>query len=898
MSSSKESQPLSPNERRHSVNEANRSCRTALCADVPDSALYSALDSSSWDVARRLLGCDRKERLLNYAWHGRNVLHCAGENDAPLDIVGALVAACPDDALLAQALDTDYFTPLTMALFHGASDETVLAILAACPAAASMGPTQPIHYALYRPYPVRVVKALLDSSGDRCPVREYSRDTPLHTALKHGATDEVVLALIGECPDAALMRNSSNRTPLHEAVRRKRSPGAIEALLTANPEPTLLSRETCLGASPLHFAIDNRMSDGAIEAMLRECPAAASRRDAMGRCPLHAAVRAGCSERIVRALSEAAPCARAMRDDGGRTPLHSAVALGLPEPIIRILLEDSGVACLAQDDEGETPLSLAYKNGGASADVAALILDSFPEAAAFHARLGRKRFVEAIVSGTDDFLSGLLSSCPRAASMTDTSGEPMLLVALKVGASDDVLLMLIGAIPGAALKMNDLQDRALYEAVRQNRSPRVIEALLTANPHDTYHLGASLLHFSVKGHLPFSAIEVILRVCPETTSHRDWMGRTPLHDSILAGCSQNVVDALLKVSINARAVRDNRRRTPLHWAVARKCSSGVVRALLEDSGSACLWQDREGETPLSLAYKNGGGEIAALILSFCPEAEAFHEKLGRKPFFEAVASETDEVLLDLFHLCPLAASIRERSHSVLTHAMYHQRSPDVIKAVLNSNPSVMYVAKKSLSPLQWFVDRWSNSMRSCVFKNNADEELCTYLVEIGSALLRASIKGAVPKPWQALHASIKEESFGLFVGRFFLMMLPQQVREADSEGNLPLHLLCESTKKFDWPFLLDVFKAYPEAVSVQNRNGLAPLQIAASRLAVGDGGLDLFRDDLTSINVVFQLLLWNPSALKVGMSSNDSATTNDGDSNDQYKFANTDSDASKVLLVL
>ena len=99
--------------------------------------------------------------------------------------------------------------PLHLAIENRAGPEVVIALLQACPDAASHCEMEhgksPLHYATEKHAGLSVVAALLQAYDGAASTADWFGQLPLHYAAQHQAGLEVVAALIQAYPEAARM---------------------------------------------------------------------------------------------------------------------------------------------------------------------------------------------------------------------------------------------------------------------------------------------------------------------------------------------------------------------------------------------------------------------------------------------------------------------------------------------------------------------------------------------------------------------------------------------------------------------------------------------------------------------------------------------------------------------
>jgi ankyrin repeat protein len=242
---------------------------------------------------------------------GRVPLHSALLLSHKTDVVLAVIAACPQAASF-PFKTRNHKLPLHIALRSTeASLAVVTALLAAHPSAIEVLTDGKIclHLALLNRVAGNVVLAILAACP---PLAEFLFEgrTPLHMALSRPKVSSAVIqAMFATCPEAVRIRDKENLTPLHRAAGANVSLEILLLLLAAYPEATLMV--TTEGNTPLFLAVAmNYSEEGAIPlALLEAYPDAAMVQDADGCTPLHLVARIKKTAAVMPELLAARPCA-------------------------------------------------------------------------------------------------------------------------------------------------------------------------------------------------------------------------------------------------------------------------------------------------------------------------------------------------------------------------------------------------------------------------------------------------------------------------------------------------------------------------------------------------------------------------------------------------------------
>ena len=172
----------------------------------------------------------------------------------------------------------------------------------------------------------------------------------------------------------------------------------------------------------------------------------------------------------------------------------------------------------------------------------------------------------------------------------------------KAGVADVSRCLNAGADPNTR---DEDGNTPLHEAVRYNKNPAVITALLKAGadvnartPKTEYGGGETPLHFAARKENP-AVITAFARAGAEVNARDKW-GNTPLHD---AAKKENpaVITALVAAGAEVNA-RDQYGQTPLHEAATSNETPAVITAFAR-AGAEVNARDKRGNTPLHDAAK-------------------------------------------------------------------------------------------------------------------------------------------------------------------------------------------------------------------------------------------------------------------------------------------------------
>ena len=266
--------------------------------------------------------------------------------------------------------------PLSLSLEYGASDDVVLAVLAAYPNAAEDCGTNddisllPLLTAIRKKRSLDVIKELLKVYPKGAETRLPEGELPLSLAITtSGISDDVVLAVLEAYPDAVkdTVSNDISTLPLHLAILKKRSRDVINALIDVYPEGATVrmkwQREEKL---PLSYALTCGVSDEVVLAILSAYPDAAKEKSAyyygLVMLPLHFAIRERRSHEVAKALLDAYPGAVKEKTPTIQLPLHDAIKMKASEGNILLLANAYPEAAKKRMEDGRLPIEACAKN--------------------------------------------------------------------------------------------------------------------------------------------------------------------------------------------------------------------------------------------------------------------------------------------------------------------------------------------------------------------------------------------------------------------------------------------------------------------------------------------------------------------------------------------------------
>lgn len=156
-----------------------------------------------------------------------------------------------------------------------------------------------------------------------------SKALPLHHAVAKRAPRRVIRALLESHEGAVNFRETAyNRQVLHIACMNSNHSETIRLLVRLNPDACAYA--DTLFRRPIHYALANKCSRDTLELLLYERPETIQHQDHRGWLPFHVACAAQAPVDIIGMLLDRYPAALKAKDKDGRTALD--LALEAPEP--------------------------------------------------------------------------------------------------------------------------------------------------------------------------------------------------------------------------------------------------------------------------------------------------------------------------------------------------------------------------------------------------------------------------------------------------------------------------------------------------------------------------------------------------------------------------------------
>ena len=414
--------------------------------------------------------------------------------------------------------------------------------------------------------------------------------TVLHEACFRCSCLHIIRAILAVNAASVMALDSFSNSPLHlllvgvagHALDPKEMGDIIDALLSAENATAVASIGNRDGNSPLHMvclAPETMIPLDCFLKILNACPQSAARLNNLHQTPLSLhCQRRGASKEVAQKLIEPYPNAVTILDGSGKAPIHYAADFANHD-LIQLLLETNEKAAgLRTTTNLETPLHLlCRKNVGErhipsiecllrSEPMAVLARDNVNNFTALHLVCRNPRVPSSVV------VCLLKFGTTEAASVRDCNNYLPIHHACEMGASTEVIEVLLRAYPSGATALTKKNDSALSLACACNKYTDTVALLIKANPRaltERNHYGFVPLHSVCGAQQPrMGIVDAILLACPGCVAMKSHSGETPLHMAVgNPGTYVGVIELLTaqyekNTNLNARdALKENRQMT-------------------------------------------------------------------------------------------------------------------------------------------------------------------------------------------------------------------------------------------------------------------------------------------------------------------------------------------------
>jgi len=698
-----------------------------------------------------------------------------------------------------------------------------------------------LHYACYRNPPYIVIKRFLELFPMLAFMENNFRSNPFHLVCIYGSSDVVIELFLNVQHGKknreliTTMRNMEGATPLHNACWKKTFDNVLRVTLNGNKN--VASWVEIHGLTPLHVLMWNKPTLSRVEMLLKAYPGACliSSLDEKS-TPLHFAVKHIRRLDIIEVLLDGVGIkATSMLNKYGATPLHVAISTSrscghlyengmlTSTSVMNLLVEADPAACRIQDCTGATPLHLAccYDN---SHEIIRNLVYAYPQAKVIQDKSGCTP------------LHCLLS---RGDTLNETTNFNVL-----------EITMLLYSKTSLCLK-----DEA----------------------------GATVLHRACIAGVSEKVIYFLYIMFPQAATMEDSNGRTPLHILFMRNrhsfdlntSLENLMsDELLMKILTSKDLcettflkKDCLGNTLLHYAIKYNFPCTILKQLLQRNPDASFLKNNQGFSPLSLFWKEflpilqhhysftkqEWNEVDSIPFDFWKKVHIFMMfllKESKQVFFEKKE-------ISLYVACALPTP--PLFISLLLHLYPHQ----VYEKDETGRLPLHYAAAADILNLEKMIQ---------------DDEII--LDELDDVILRERSEMYTETNTEFMEEDGDEEYFSAdnisstpdsktkffssSVIELLLQANPKSASSRDNQGRLPLHIACASGNKI-WlkGGIKSLLYAEPSALNIKDDlTGLFPFMLAAtSPLQSTEDDKNIMNDDCSQIELVFQLLVNNPTLI-------------------------------------
>ena len=472
----------------------------------------------------------------------------------------------------------------------------------------------------------------------------------------------------------------------------------------------------------------------------------------------------------------------------------------------------------------------------------------------------------------------LLENFPAAASQPNSKGKIPLHYAAREGRTN-MVVYLLQATPHTAKILSKKRKLALHFAAGEGHTD-VVRALLRVHPEGaslTSGKGKLPLHFAARwGHL--QTAQELCDVHPESVSSLDWEGSLPLHDATREGQLEMAM-FLVEAYPHGLRTANIRGEIPLFPAIRSGNVELVVQLLrswprggkhilqtIRAEDNVHEWDDQMLTLCLRGAVDNFTG---CTLIKPCDVLEHRYQSIESKlapssPASASTASVPSNECTDLdmptaFRQCPYT---KQQEASISSHCAfqtkvgYRPQTPPMLEITLPRSKSPI------LEGLGSRKKRSSSNMTEVGSSKRPRYDSDTTLAN-DEEERKPKRRTVFSRPFYHLHAAL-ECGAAYPVIEYMLKQHPEQLKQRDGLGQLPLHLAVsnchgtspveeevESSSSTDGDAIIDlvldgVLKPFPEAAKMRDVYGRLPLHSALMSRA--------------DTRVIETLLSFNPSS--------------------------------------
>jgi ankyrin repeat protein len=765
--------------------------------------------------------------------------------------------------------DEDGYLPLHRVLRNGSSCiDDALIIIEKYPAALhhhSHDGFLPLHSECMNQGRSSIISKCIELYPEALGTADRQGLLPLHTLLSNElSSEEDALMLIEKYP-AALQHHNDGLLPIHlECARRCRS-SIISKCIELYPGGLAMAyRQVYL---PLHYLLDNKSSSIDLALLVIENhPAALSHPDRDGRCPLHVECWNRCRSDIISKCIELYPEALAIPDRYGNMPLHRLLwnkASTIDD--VMMVLANYPAALEHSNRDGICPLHIALTCLLYRPVIISKCIELYPQALATADKMtyiGLKRYVqEAFLS--DELLSTIethiftLSPCIDYLQKNNDTSELLVeireecvkrrrslqffnkLAAVKLDPASKNIelkascplhkLLEEPSTVADVLMMIEKYPETLQERNEQGELPLHVECKISSRSSiiwkcvELYPKALSVVE--MRGNLPLhrllgntkSSVHdalVMIEKYPAALKVQNGYGNLPLHLECKFSHRPSIISKCIELYPESLTVAENKGSLPLHGLLTNKISS-IEDALImiEKYPAALQHQNVLGELPLHLECKNLCRSIIIWqFIELFPEALEIADIDGNMPLHWLLWNESSTIS-DVHNMIEEYPAALQHKNNVghlplLIERRCLCRLAIILKCIELYPDSLDYAYQSGYLPLHsLLVDKLSSS-----------DHALTMIEKYPPVLAFKDNQGQLP-----LHIESSNQCRPSIISKIIKLNL-EALKEPDSDGCLPLHLLLWNDKSSIEVALMMIMK-YPPALTSKDKSGYLPIHV-------------------------------------------------------------------------
>jgi ankyrin repeat protein len=294
-----------------------------------------------------------------------------------------------------------------------------------------------------------VVRLLLEQWPESVHERAES-SLPLHLALLSASPSAEVVRIVRDAhPEALQEKDHDGSTVVHRAVRNGSMPHEVLRLLV-EARPELLLEADDAGDLPIHVALREGLPtvESTVELLADRCPPSMRVANAHGHRPMHVAILTD-NVGAVQMFAKLSPDGFRETDAQGNTPAHLAAACDYASAeLATLVVEAWPESLLATNGNGDTPIHVAIDRAFPSSEALEVFLEKCPESLRVANAHGIHPLGVAIARNHLPIVNLLVEKVPDSAQQVDPRGNcPLFLAAESAKMDLNVVFLLLKAWP-------------------------------------------------------------------------------------------------------------------------------------------------------------------------------------------------------------------------------------------------------------------------------------------------------------------------------------------------------------------------------------------------------------------------------------------------------------------